>query len=143
MGCTESTNNTIEVQDIQKSKKVARSPDSKSLPKSPISKSSQIFKAPSKVVYPTPNKRERDEHTMEDIKDKRSGSTLHEHSQNTNESRAKKKIKSVKVMPAAFERPSVVEDPEYLRNSSHKLSDSKIKNQKQELHHLLRIYDLV
>jgi hypothetical protein len=80
MGCTESTNNVIEVEEIRKSKKSTRSPNSKSLPKSPNSKSSQIFKAPSKVAYPTPKKKEHEPNTIEDIKDKRSGSTLHEHS---------------------------------------------------------------
>ena len=55
----------------------------------------------------------------------------------------KKKIKSVRVLPAAFERSNVIEDAEDLRSSNDKIRESKVKNEKQDLRRLMKIYDLV
>ena len=57
---------------------------------------------------PSPKKKEQSVTTIQDIK--KSSIISKSNTENTEESRAKKKIKSVKVLPPAFER-SLVEDP--------------------------------
>jgi hypothetical protein len=102
MGGSES--NTVEVEDIRKSN-ISR--------KSPASKSPKALKSPQKASTPAPTKQDQDFTIVEDFKSKRSGSLLTDPSRHTetSESRTKKKIKSVKVLPAALDRYNIAEDP--------------------------------
>ena len=81
----------------------------------------------SKVTYlsPSPKKKEHEFTTVQDLK-KSSHDARKSITENTDDSRMKKKIKSVKVLPPAFER-NLVEDPEDMRKSMEKSKEeSKI-----------------
>ena len=107
MGGNESS--TMKVEEIRKSK----SP--RSLHKSPSISNSKVFKkSAEKVIYPSPHKYEHDDLKIES-KLKRSGSLLNAHKEsieNTTDSRTKKKIKSVKVLPPALKNSSGIENME-------------------------------
>lgn len=133
MGGTQSNN--IEVEEIRKSKKSSPSPQLKN---------SKLSRTPSKIAYasPSPKKKDFDTTNVHDLK-KSSIDANHSLTENTAESRTKKKIKSVKVLPPAFGRVNVSEDPQELRSSGEKVKESQIRNEKQEMHRLMRVYDLV
>ena len=133
MGGTESNN--IQVEEIRKSKKSTASP---------ILKNSRLSRSQTKVEYPSPSpkKKESDSTHVQSLK-KTSIDGNHSLTENTVESRTRKKIKSVKVLPPSLGRMNVPEDPEELRSSGERGKESHIKNEKQEMHRLMRVYDLV
>ena len=59
----------------------------------------------------------------------------------TAESRTKKKIKSVKVLPPALKYSAGVDSVENVESFS--ANDSKVRNDKKELQRWMKIYDLV